>query len=392
MMAQLSQTLGMNDRPMTDPETGGASGCFDQRLAFPGSAPRFHTEQFFDVLILISIRTRFDYMPKNPHDGDLPVNILPAFKGGEHLAAARLVNFPTGYSTLLHDHEDWLNANVEPHFTKPEGAWVDLIAYASRRGNSAFNLTLSKSRMESVKNKLLEKAGGADVEFNRRVWEGDTEDKTVFTDNWGYWRAVEVYVYGGSKPAIPPKIEPIPPPSGGFPTSSHWKARIHSIFSFSWNIAGPKFKGWSPPAGIGGDIVFFEIVDLDNKRESFFSYTGGGAGMGTPSPPGIWAFIPSTSLAGAGPFKEFETSAPVSVEDFDGAAALKITRGASWFGNTVGGSVELKIMSSGFRDRGAYVTSGGSIAMTTDSGLGLGLGSGSVGKLTIDKKGAYPVP
>ena len=121
-------------------------------------------------------------------------------------AAARLCNFPTGHSNLLPAHLDWLDKSVAPLLHDLPNPWVDLIGFASHLGDAAFNQRLSFARCEAIRARI--EGYGSNVLFPIEWGKGETESTGGANDNSGFWRAVEVYVYGfmPPKPPPPPKI------------------------------------------------------------------------------------------------------------------------------------------------------------------------------------------
>ena len=77
---------------------------------------------------------------------------------GSAVAAARLINFPTGHANLLPTHVAWLDNIVAPLLKMIDDPWVDLFGYASHLGSAAFNKKLSFDRCESVRGE------------NRQLW------------------------------------------------------------------------------------------------------------------------------------------------------------------------------------------------------------------------------
>jgi hypothetical protein len=123
--------------------------------------------------------------------------------------AARLCNFTTGHSTLLPAHVTWLDGQVQPVVASSANPWVDLIGYASRLGSSAANQRYSQERCDAVRARIA--TYSAKVTFPQDYGVGESESTGDADDNSGYWRAVDVLVYG-AKPAVrPPPPKPIDP-------------------------------------------------------------------------------------------------------------------------------------------------------------------------------------
>jgi len=112
--------------------------------------------------------------------------------------AARLCNFVTAQYFLLLPHQEFLDKEVAPVIRGLKGPWVDLFDYASRAGEAGFNQTLSQDRLEEVKQRIGRYAN--EVSFHIQTSYGDSLSGPNERNNDGYWRAVEVYVYGFKPP------------------------------------------------------------------------------------------------------------------------------------------------------------------------------------------------
>jgi hypothetical protein len=131
--------------------------------------------------------------------------------GTTALYAVRLMNFETSHSDLLPEHRLKLDTEVRGAITSSPNPWVDLIGYASHLGNRAFNQKLSEDRCASVRRYISGFAPG--VGFPTDIGRGDTSSAGDSANNDGFWRAVDVLVYG-SKPSVrPPPVPPVVPPN-----------------------------------------------------------------------------------------------------------------------------------------------------------------------------------
>ena len=123
--------------------------------------------------------------------------------------AFRLCNFATRKAELLKSHELWLDATIAPVVRSFQTPYVNIIGYASRLGDVKFNLDLSRRRSENVKRRI---AGySSKTVFPLALGKGEAECGAEGRDNDGYWRAVDVYVYGAKAPD-PPAPRPLPNP------------------------------------------------------------------------------------------------------------------------------------------------------------------------------------
>jgi len=291
--------------------------------------------------------------------------------------AARLCNFKTNGSELWKEHKDWLRDNVIPILRDPQGAWVDLLAYASARGDSGKNNKLSEARRKAVEDFLKSESGNPNLPVNRNHAFGEELSGPDQKNNSGYFRSVDVYVYGGRMPPV------VPPVQVG---SRRFKMRC--LGSASPGVTVPK-----TPVGIGGDIVFFEIIDLHLGQRATFVYGGGGFSIGMP---GIPFFVP---IATEGTFTEFTLSRESSLFDFEGPADLLTDAGASVPGASVGGDICLKFKARNFVTRGVFVFSTkrkkgihGYVVMDTGAGVSLTLGGVTQGKIVMRPHATVPFP
>jgi hypothetical protein len=76
-------------------------------------------------------------------------------------------------------------------------------------GNAKFNLDLSQRRCENVKRRIASYSNR--VIFPLELGKGEAESGPEERDNDGYWRAVEVYIYGAKFPD-PPRQPSLPNP------------------------------------------------------------------------------------------------------------------------------------------------------------------------------------
>jgi hypothetical protein len=280
--------------------------------------------------------------------------------GTSAAVAARLCNFVTAHDYLLKSHMDWLDANIPPAIKDLQTPWVDLIGYASRKGNDQFNHDLSFRRCESVKKWVANYSDR--LNFQMEWAKGSSESTGERDDDSGYWRAVEIYIYGHR----PPKIVPPPAPHPATVTK-FWNVRVVGGTS----IAPPALKGGQ------SDSFFFQIVDRGTKQTAFFLYIGGGLAIPTviPSPPmsvtkmGDWS-------------KQFKTVGVMELPDFVGAAQLFQDPGATAGPLSVGGDMHLSFDSDTITRHGTLVVPH-IVQMPSGSGISLSAGSVTKGKLIL---------
>ncbi len=130
-------------------------------------------------------------------------NVMP-ITGTAARVAARLCNFETDKSYLLSDHQEFHDTEVAPVIRSMKKSHVDLFGDASRIGPAAHNRARSGRRIEAVKWRIEQYA--IVVTFRQLVGFGEERSGDNETDNAGYYRAVEVYVYAEKPPTpAPPK-------------------------------------------------------------------------------------------------------------------------------------------------------------------------------------------
>ncbi len=128
---------------------------------------------------------------------------IQIISGSQARLAARLCNFVKGGHFLLLPHQNWLDTNLRETVRSLTNCWVDIIGYASKRGNADYNHRLSMLRCESVKEWV--KNYSDKIDFHVPDARGERESGGDENNNDGYWRAVEIYVYGFRPPGPRPK-------------------------------------------------------------------------------------------------------------------------------------------------------------------------------------------
>jgi hypothetical protein len=289
------------------------------------------------------------------------------------LKMARLVNFPTGKAENRFAHKDWLVREVEPLLQTRRPCWVDIIGHTSRLGDAAKNNALSERRCNATF-RVLEDRGrsfGYPVDAHLRLFKGerDAEDRGVRDgDNAGYDRAVEVFVYGGPKPKVPP--EPPKPVRVG---STNWKMCIDVL------IAG----GVHVVAGAMVELMRLTLVDRDRNVKRHFAYAGVSGGYVSPVTLALWLkglissgriFGPAVSIGGLGPFTDFTTSGPALLSDFEGEA--RVLSKSSLGGWVPHHEVYMRIDSATLKKKKATVV-GGKVHMRTKVGAAFTLAGGA---------------
>ena len=279
---------------------------------------------------------------------------VQAVTGTPALIGARLSNIPTAKSTLLPAHLAWLDTQAIPLVKTKIAPWIDIIGYASRKGDTAYNQQLSFQRCEAVKSHIRLRLGQA--EFNVENARGESESLGGDKNDDGYWRAVEVYVFG---------FQPLKPIAKPSPTPLANQFKIRLIAGASGTL--PYFDG--PQA----DVYYFEIVDVVRRLRSLFGYSGAGLALPTLLP----AFL---SVSATGPFKSFTTSRSESLSSFDGAAQVYQDPGITVGPGSAGGTLRLVLES---RTLVSHVTLVNPSIIPIAGGTGFGVGTGSATRGTL---------
>jgi hypothetical protein len=268
--------------------------------------------------------------------GGIVEDILP-ITGTEARMAVRLCNFQTAQSFVNGSHVAWLDLHLKPLVQALEGPWVDLIGYASRLGDFNFNAGLSNRRCDAVRRWISNYSDR--LHFNRQHPKGESESTGGEMNNDGYWRAVEVLVYGHK----PPKANPTT-----IVGSTEFEIRVWGGASVAPTLPNPYIP---PPQG---DAYVFQIVDTKEKQTAFFVY--GGAALSLPTPPSPF---PNASLTSPGPPVKFGTTQAVTLRDFEGKASLfqDPSLGKSLPGQpSLGGKIHLSMDSDKLLLLGARIT------------------------------------
>jgi hypothetical protein len=131
--------------------------------------------------------------------------------GVKPLERARLCNFRTGEHAPRDTHIEWINNTLRNAVAGSPNPWVDIYAYASRKGtNTGYdNQALSERRRGAIHDAIVTAIPRAGLIKQDKAF-GASQSGGDANDNDGYWRAVAVYAYG----ELPKKREPdpVPPP------------------------------------------------------------------------------------------------------------------------------------------------------------------------------------
>ncbi|HLY17837.1 MAG TPA: hypothetical protein VKR61_11480 [Bryobacteraceae bacterium] len=275
-------------------------------------------------------------------------DIMPATGGPGARLAARLCNFPTNHSALRMSHRRWLDDYVQPVLRSLEGPWVDFIGYASQLGPAGNNYFLSSERCRKVKDWVSNYSSR--IHWNVQWPKGASESATIASNNDGWWRAVEISIYGFKPPTAMPST------MGG--------SRDFEIRYVVGGSVSPGDLMDSPLPVPGGHGYVFEITDKKNSEKAYFVHGQMTLPLLTvPVFPFVGGLGANSSLPG--PPTPFHTSVPVELHDFEGTATVFQNPGVS----SLGGNLTISIESDALARLGAVLRPSSVLTVNTSSGV-----------------------
>ncbi|HEX9114491.1 MAG TPA: hypothetical protein VGA61_00360, partial [Anaerolineae bacterium] len=170
--------------------------------------------------------------------------------GSKPLIAARLCNFRTGDAHPISAHKQWISGPVRDMLVKSPNPWIDIYAYASKKGTARGydNQGLSRMRRDAVKKEIA--TASTKAQFIQQVAFGSSQSQGSAENDDGYWRAVEVYVFGALPPGRKPDPTPKPTPA---PTTQ----------IDEWFVTNLSLTGATIVAGVGGG-AFVGKIDFEH--------------------------------------------------------------------------------------------------------------------------------
>jgi hypothetical protein len=263
-----------------------------------------------------------DKKGKDTGKGKFEVDASRAFDFPKRKIIIDLYNYNFDGNLLKTEHKECLDTEVIPvlkekkWFTRTKGM-------ASHKGNDAYNQQLSLERVLRVRDYMISKGvttlmpaeAVGESEANPNL-DDDERDRAVRLTIEPELKPQPIIVK--KKPVPPPPIfvpPLIPPPIGGTPPDTPFT----DPSSQNFQIRMVKAANAGVAKGVSGDLITFEIRDVDNNIHAFYNYQGVAVGIGTP-----------LSYTEEGPFNDFKTSAPMQVTQFEGLANFD-TMGAGPF-------------------------------------------------------------
>ncbi|WP_437755085.1 OmpA family protein [Sorangium sp. So ce1389] len=253
------------------------------------------------------------------------------------------------------EHETFLDTTVVPILLR-KMARVWLQGSASSTGSAAHNMALSQRRAENVADHLLKRG----VLFDQIQIDavGDNVARSPIRENADD-RAVSLLA--APLVTLPPNTTaPTPTPEPGAPTATRF--RIRMLRGVSASVG----KGW-----MSNEMLFFQIWDPANGVTSYYVYASMALSRG----------VPSIQPTLQGEWNDFDTTAAIAVNEFDGTATFKTGGVVCWSVNYL----QLIGLPRGI------VTVPNPISMSTGCTFGLGI-SASKGKMILYQSGSFSGP
>lgn len=217
---------------------------------------------------------------------------------------ALLSNYDIDGDTPKQEHLDFLNTRVAPLLVShPAHIWLQ--GSASHSGSDQHNMDLSQRRVNKVVAHLVSR--GVLMGQIQPSAVGETMAMSGVNEDQRD-RAVAVLVLGVAPSPPPPPPRPVIPAT---PTSMVFRIRMLG------GLGGGSL-------GLAADQLYFQIWDHRNSLTCFYQYTGGGLGRSVRLP---------LSVTMRGPWNEFTTTGPISVNQFGGAARFTTAGGGNWTSN-----------------------------------------------------------
>lgn len=218
---------------------------------------------------------------------------------------ALLYNFDVDGEAVKPEHVLFLQSKVIPLLQGDRGhVWMQ--GSASRTGTNAYNMELSKKRVNNIAI-ILRGAGVLDRQMQLDAVGEEEAQAHKMEDETD--RAVALVVIPVAKESPPPPKKIPPPPR----VSTDFKIRMLGSLA---GTAGP----------FQVENCFFQIADKKNSLTSFYVYSAEGVSKG---------LIKGLNLAATmkGPWNDFKTNSAIRVSQFEGASRFTTAGVGPWTSN-----------------------------------------------------------
>ncbi|MCC7069603.1 MAG: OmpA family protein [Burkholderiales bacterium] len=222
----------------------------------------------------------------------------------------RLIDFDTGSAALEAQHMAWLRMQMATAKTNSMYR-IRLVGYASKKGSSDSNMSLSYNRANAVLKYMVSLHAPANDRVETFRSNGEEAYVAPESDDDALWRAVEVHIFIGDIPPPPSKWIPIPRKEAPLPGGERFT---------DWEIASPGGVIVTAVVGGGFNVFFIRNVKLNELRGYIQPVGGVGGSLSIPGLKPIFNAIQQivTGVSGSPPdFTAVKTSLPVTWDEME---------------------------------------------------------------------------
>lgn len=251
----------------------------------------------------------------------LPVQVVQPLLASNAFLKGRLIDFDTASSTLEGQHMAWLREQMARAKTNSMYR-IRLVGYASKKGSSDSNLTLSYNRADAVLKYMVSQHAPANDRVETFRSNGEEAYVAPENDNDAMWRAVEVHIFIGDIPPPPTKWIPLPRKELPLPGGQRFT---------EWEVASPGGVVVTAVVGGGFNIFFIRNPKLNEVRGYIQPIGGAGASLSIPGLKPILSAIQQilTGASGSPPdFTRVKTSLPVTWGEMEDCLVRVTSAGA----------------------------------------------------------------
>jgi len=227
---------------------------------------------------------------------------------------ACLIDFETSSAMLEGQHMSWLSATMAK--VKPNSGYsIRLVGFASKLGESNYNFSLSRRRMQAVLAYMQKLDTRALNSLENFYAMGESESTGGENDNSAEWRAVEVHIFIGS---IPP---PPPPPEFTRVTPPNRPALPGGERFTDWAVATPGGVFVAEVIGGGFNIFFIKNKKQNEIRGYIQPVVGVGASISLSGLKLVWSVIQNIVTGvqwGGVDYTDVKTPHPTTWDEMEG--------------------------------------------------------------------------